>query len=586
LPVDQIRENSHSSLPSQITLIPQSLIRGPTIVLVIIRDTTGLPYPMPTPIKLLATDPQRRDLRRSQPLRRAALRDGFFPRTEVKRRMEPTTLRMPVTHALATPRRKAHLIGVCGSGMRALTELLLGLEWTVSGSDLQKPSPAVQLFTRRGLTFHETHDAQHVPADADCVVYSPAVPASNPERQAAERHGIPQFSYNEMLGRLMAERAGVCIAGTHGKSTTTAMTGCILSDAGRQPSVVIGAELCATGQSAWSGTGENFVVESCEFQRNFLAFHPKYAAILSVETDHVDCFESLHDLQQAFAEFAGQVSADGTLLVRGDCEATRQVTEQAAANVVTFGWSSDLDWWAGDLRRTADGMRFRVYHHSQYFSEISVPIPGRHNVLNALAATALCHEIGVRPRETRESLQDFGGIRRRFEFVGQWRGVTIIDDYAHHPTAVMATLQTAREMFGSRRIWCAFQPHQVSRTVALMSDFATSFTAADNVLIAPAFAAREVVDTEPGTVSAELAERICSQGQSAKFCESLDHLIATLEDRLKPGDVLITMGAGNIDCVHHAFTRRISRNPASRRAFGAVHLAEAGWTRAVLPHSA
>lgn len=500
--------------------------------------------------------------------------------------MEPTTLRMPQAPGLAWPKHKAHLIGVCGSGMRALAELLLGLDWSVSGSDLAKPSPAIQLLARRGLRFSDTHDAGNLPADADCVVYSPAVPEANPERQVAARRGIPQFSYTEMLGRLMQQRVGVCVAGTHGKSTTTAMTGCILSSAGKRPSVVIGAELCDTGQSSWSGSGEHFVVESCEFQRNFLAFHPQYAAILSVEADHVDCFATLAEVQQAFAEFANQVSPDGALLVRGDCPATMDAVRAAKASVATFGWSPELDWWAGDLRRTSSGTRFRVYRQSQYFSEISLSIPGRHNVLNALAATALCHEIGVGPREIRDCLADFGGIRRRFEFVGQWRGVTIIDDYAHHPTAVAATLQTAREMFGRRRIWCAFQPHQVSRTVAMMPEFTASFHDADVALIAPAFAAREVVSAEPAEVSSELAERICAAGQSAKFCESLDHLLATLEDGLKPGDVLITMGAGNIDCVHHAFTRRVSRHLAPRRAFGAVHLAETGWTRPVLPHSA
>jgi UDP-N-acetylmuramate--alanine ligase len=430
------------------------------------------------------------------------------------------------------------------------------------------------------------HAADHVPADAECVVYSPAVPANNPERRAAERLGIPQYSYTQMLARLMSERTGLCIAGTHGKSTTTAMTGSILTDAGQQPSVIIGAELCESGQAAWSGASDLFVVESCEFQRNFLAFQPRYAAILSVETDHVDCFASLPELQQAFRDFAGQVSSDGLLLIRGDTDETRTIADSASSRVATFGWSPDVDWWADDIRRTSSGVRFRIYHQSHYFSEIFLQVPGKHNVLNALAAAALCHEIGVSPRDIRESLQEFAGIRRRFELVGQWRGVTIVDDYAHHPTAVRATLQTAREMFGSRRIWCAFQPHQVSRTVALMADFAESFPAADEVLIAPAFAAREDESSAQDRVSEELVERIRAQGQSAKFCESLDQVIASLEDGLRPGDVLITMGAGNINRVHHAFARRISRHPAARRAFGPVHLAEAGWARAVLPHSA
>ncbi len=499
--------------------------------------------------------------------------------------MEPLTLRMPL-HASSWPARKVHLIGLCGSGMRALAELLTGLNWPISGSDLQPANAAVQYLMRRGLVFHQGHHAEHLPADADLVVFSPAIDPTNAERQAAAKFGIPQLSYTEMLAQLMEQRTGVCIAGTHGKSTTTAMTGCILTHARQSPSVILGAELCDSGQSAWVGTGEHFVVESCEFQRNFLEFRPRYAAILGIEADHFDCFSDLDALTQAFAEFASNVSPSGLLLARSDCPATLAAVQQSSAPVATFGWSQESDWWAADVCRTSCGLRFRVYHQSHFFSEISLQIPGRHNVLNALAAAALCHEIGVSPRDIRECLQEFRGIRRRFEFVGQWRGVTLIDDYAHHPTAVQATLETARGIFGSRRIWCAFQPHQVSRTTALMDDFAASFADADEVLLAPVFAAREQVAAEPLTVSATLAEKIGARGESAKFCESLDQLIAALEDGLRPGDVLITMGAGNIDRVHHAFARRIPRHSAARRAFGSLYLAEAGRTRAVLPHSA
>jgi UDP-N-acetylmuramate--alanine ligase len=497
--------------------------------------------------------------------------------------MEPTTFRFPSSPSW--PRQKAHLIGVCGAGMRALAELLAGLDWTLSGSDLQKPTPALLHLMRRGFLFHGEHAPEHVPHDADCVIYSPAIPASNPERRAAQRLGIPQYSYVEGLSRLLERRSGVCIAGTHGKSTTTAMTGGILAHGGLQPSVVLGAELCETGQSGWAGSGDLFVVESCEFQRNFLHYRPKYAAILAIETDHVDCFADLDELERAFGEFARNVASDGLVLVRSDCQEALQAAKPHAV-VATFGWSPDADWWADDLRRTSCGMRFRMYHQSHYFTEISLAVPGRHNVLNALAAAALCHEIGVPPREIRESLQEFAGIRRRFEFVGQWRGVTLIDDYAHHPTAVQTTLQTARDLFGSRRIWCAFQPHQVSRTRALLSEFAASFPDADEVLVAPVFAAREEVSSEPETIAAELAERIRECGSSAKFCESLDQVIGTLEDGLRPGDILITMGAGNIDRVQHAFARRISRHHSARRADGPLYLAQAGRSRAVLPHSA
>lgn len=492
------------------------------------------------------------------------------------------------TVPLRSPRTvgQAHLVGICGSGMKALAELLVDLGWRVSGSDLQPPGPSLQRLARRGLSVRQGHDTGHVPTNTEVLVHSPAIPPTNPERQAAATLGIPQFSYTQMLARLMNCRTGVAIAGTHGKSTTTAMTGSILTDAGRDPSVICGAELCEHGVSGWAGESELFVAESCEYQRNFLELRPKYATILSIEPDHFDCFADLEKTQAAFAEFATHLSADGLLLVRGDCPAAVAAARSAAADVMTFSLSAESDWWADDLRRTSSGMRFRVFRRGQYFTELFLQIPGTHNVLNALAAAALCHEIGISPADIRESLQEFRGIRRRFEFIGSWRGVTIIDDYAHHPTAVQTTLQTAREVFGRRRLWCAFQPHQVSRTTALMEQFATSFASADEVLIAPAFAAREAVQDEPAHSSRELAGRIGEHGQRVRFCDSLDRIISTLEDEARPGDVLITMGAGDIDRVHHEFTRRLRRHPAARRAAGPPHLDEVGWSRAILPHSA
>ena len=458
----------------------------------------------------------------------------------------------------------AHLVGICGSGMKALAEMLSGLGWRVTGSDLQQPSPTVRTMKKLGLRIHQGHHDRFLPPDTGVLVYSPAVSESNPELQRAARLNIPTLSYSQMLGRLMKERTGVSIAGTHGKSTTSAMTATILSDAGMDPSAIVGAELCAQGVSGWAGDGELFVVESCEYRRSFLDLRPKYAAILGIELDHFDCYRDLEETKAAFSDFASQVAGDGVLLVRGDCPASVAVAKSASAEVVTFSQVPGSDWWLADPRRTSAGTRFRVFHRGQFFAEISLQIPGRHNQMNALAAVALSHRIGASPDEIRESLQDFRGVRRRFERVGSWRGVTLIDDYAHHPTAVAATLETARQQFEKRRIWCAFQPHQVSRTEALMDDFATCFSAADEVLIAPVFAAREELDKKCETTARELAARVSDHGGRARFCPSLDRMTATLEDEARPGDVLITMGAGDIDRVHHEFTRRLQRNHKPR----------------------
>ena len=483
--------------------------------------------------------------------------------------------------------------------MKALAELLDGLGWHLSGSDLSPATAAIEALARRGLRFHQGHSAAHVPLDVECLVYSPAVGVENPERIEAARRGVSQWSYSQMVGRLMQTRTGVCIAGTHGKSTTTAMVGWVLIHAGRDPSVLVGAELgddplrtfserggvtpvlqraaksaepgglrrpapkveggadaqvaartaelSDTHRSGWAGAGELFVVESCEFQRSFLDFQPRYAAILSVEPDHFDCFADLASVVQAFEEFALRVSPDGALVVRGNCQAALDSVRQARAKVVSFGVSSNCDWLVDDIRHAPEGERFRAVCRGQAWGEVELNLHGDHNVQNALAAVALCAEIGLSAEEIIAGLRSFPGIRRRFEVVGEWDGITRVNDYAHHPTAVRATLKTAREVFGSRRIWCAFQPHQVSRTLALMDEFSGSFDEADEVLIAPVFAARECVTDEPVRASQELARRIAARGVPARFVESLDRIVATVEDAARPGDVLIAMGAGDIE---------------------------------------
>ena len=453
----------------------------------------------------------------------------------------------------------AHLVGICGAGMRALAELLVGLGCRVTGSDLQRPSAAIQAMQRRGLRFHLGHNDDHLPRDVDVVVFSPAVEPGNPERQLAAELRIPQMSYSQMLGWLMRTRVGVSVAGTHGKSTTTAMAACVLEHAGLAPSAVFGAELCGIGKSGWAGGGELFVVESCEYQRSFLDLHPRFAVVTGVEPDHFDCYRTFDETKAAFADFAAQVEPGGVLMVRGDCEAAQEAAQRAAADVLTFSLQPGSDWWAADVRPTPTGTRFRTFFRGEYVAEISLSIPGRHNVANALAAAALCSHVGAMPAAIREALQEFRGIRRRFEYVGSWRGMTLIDDYAHHPTAVATTLRTARERFGGRRIWCVFQPHQVSRTTALMREFAASFADADEVLIAPIFAARESIGPSESTAD-ELVRRIVDHGRKARFIPSLDRILATLDDEARPGDVLLLMGAGDIDRVHHEFARRLRRD--------------------------
>ena len=453
----------------------------------------------------------------------------------------------------------AHLVGICGSGMRALAEVLMDKGSSLSGSDLMTPNASIKRLIERGLVFHQGHSKDNLSDAIQEVIYSPAIPPENVERTAASQRKLPQYSYSQAVGQLMKSSTGVCVAGTHGKSTTTAMVGKILEEFGRLSAAVLGAELRDSGRSGWSGSGDLFVAESCEFQQSFLDLNPKYSAILTIEPDHFDCYVDLDALETAFCDFANRTASDGVLLVNHDCDASLLVskTAQTTAKRVSFGMNSSADWQATNLIQTKSGTRFQLTYQGTSVVEIDLPLHGQHNVWNGLAAAALCAEIGVSPETIRESLSKFCGIRRRFEFVGEWNGVTFIDDYAHHPTAVLITLKTLRKVMGSRRIRCIFQPHQIRRTIALMTEFASSFEDADEVFIAPVFAARESVVDEPAVVSRELTNRISLNGVPAQFFSSLDQIVNTLDDATRPGDVIVTMGAGDIDRIHHEFTRRI-----------------------------
>ncbi len=467
---------------------------------------------------------------------------------------------------------KVYLVGICGSGMKALAEYLAGCQCEVIGSDLTKPQTSLKCFQDKGIRIQFGHHIDEFPEQVDCLVYSGAVDENNLERQHAKKLGIPQYSYSQMLGCLMAGKTGVSISGTHGKSTTTAMTATILKKTSLSPSAIIGAQLKKSGTSGWAGSGDLFIAESCEYQRSFLNLKPKFAAILGIETDHFDCFENLEEIKKAFSEFSAQVSPDGVLLVNNQCPASLDAVKSTSAKIETFSCDSDSDWWAADIRKTDQGHRFRVFYQGEYFTEIDLRIPGEHNISNALAAAAISFHAGATKTEIREGLRNFKGIQRRYEHVGSWRGVTLIDDYAHHPTAVRKTLETARTEFSQRRIWCVFQPHQTSRTRALMDEFASSFGQADQILIAPVFAAREENPDDAILASQELSDKISLQSVDSHYSPSLDHILLTLEDEARPGDVIITMGAGNIDQVYHELIRRIQRNYQTGRTDGASHL--------------
>lgn len=452
-----------------------------------------------------------------------------------------------------------HCVGIGGAGVQALAEFLLQSGASVSGSDLIESDVLFRL-RQLGADVATRHDASNVPPHTNCLVFSPAIPSTNPERVIARERGIRERSYPEMLGRLMADRTGVAVSGTHGKSTTTGMVGWILSCAGLDPTVIVGAGVPQLGGPSRVGRGQPFVAESCEFGRSFHHLRPRAAAVLNVEPDHLDYYRGLDEIIESFAEFVSHVPANGLVVAEGQSAAVTRAVAAARAPVETFSLDAGSSWWAADLRNTAGYYRFRVFHHGEYFGEMTLQVPGTHNIKNALAATALAHWLGVPARTIRESLEEFRGCSRRFEFRGHWRGVTLIDDYAHHPSEIRATLAAARERFGRRRIWCVFQPHQLSRTQALFDEFAGSFGAADRVLLAGIYTARERDVDAARDTGRRLAAAVQAAGTPVRFLPHLAPITAYLEKHLEPADVLVTMGAGDIWKVADAFARRLSRH--------------------------
>ncbi|MDQ3333403.1 MAG: UDP-N-acetylmuramate--L-alanine ligase [Planctomycetota bacterium] len=480
---------------------------------------------------------------------------------------------MPPTSALPQPagrRPAAHLVGIGGAGMKALAELLVGLGWKVTGSD-SRASLTLERMREQGLRVFTGHDDACLPQVVDVVAYSPAIGPENLERSEAAKRSIPQLSLPEMLGALMADRVGIAVTGTHGKSTTSAMVATVLRRAGREPSAAFGAELCGSGRSGWAGKGELLVVEGCEYRRSFLSLRPRHAVVLNVEADHFDCYADVAAVERAFEEFTSLLPENGVLVARGDCSTAMRAVSRSSARIVTFGSAEAGDYWPGDLRQAEGGTRFRLFCRGEYLAQITLRIPGLHNVTNAVAAAAMCHELGVSPHDLREGLWDFRGVKRRFESVGSWRGRLLIDDYAHHPTAVRAVIEAVRREYPGRKVWCAFQPHQISRTVALLPEFVRALALADGVLVVPIYAARETaINGGPAETNAHVAEAVASNlaraitatGTSARFLPSLDLLAEAVDHDTRPGDVVMTMGAGDIDRVHHEFSRRLRRDHA------------------------
>ncbi len=456
-----------------------------------------------------------------------------------------------------------HLIGIGGTGMRALADMLIQRGAVVSGSDLAGGA-AVERLRDAGATIHLGHQGEYVPDGCDRVVYSAAVHEANPELLAARAAGVRCVKYSRMLGELMAAQCGVAVAGTHGKSTTTAMVAHALVAAGLDPSFIVGATVPQLGGPCRVGQGRFFVAEACEYDRSFLNLRPTLAAVLNIEEDHLDCYGDLDAIIEAFRSFLAAVSVDGIAVVNGEDRNVAAAARSAVCEVQTFGLRDGCMWRAVNVEAETGLYRFDVSFTGREFTRIELRQPGLHNVYNALAACAIGHHAGLAPRQIADALGSFAGTYRRMTVKGRAGGVTVVDDYAHHPTEIQVTLRALRDRYGPRRLVCVFQPHQHSRTRFLLNDFARSFSAADEVVVPDIYFVRDSVREKDYICSEDLASQIRLQGGRAgylkTFAQIADHLVATLT----AGDLLVTMGAGNVWEIADTVLDRLGDRQAER----------------------
>ena len=438
--------------------------------------------------------------------------------------------------------QKVHFIGIEGIGMSALANILLSSDIQVTGSDL-KPGIQCSELRKKGAVIYKGHKAENLAVDVDVVVYSEAIRRSNPELSEAYDRNLTVRSYANMLGFLMQEKIGIAVAGTHGKSTTSGMLAYLLEKAGLSPTFVVGARVNQLGGNSAPGAGDYFVAEACEFSRSFLNLSPQMAIITNIEEDHLDYYKDLNEIASAFTEFSRKIPQNGILVV--DKQAYDLLPADLACHVETYSISEASDWQISGLVTDPYGQTFEVVYRGQNMGIYATKLPGFHNLRNTLSVIAMAHHLNIPKARVQNILGTYRGVGRRFETISD-APITIIDDYAHHPTEIKATLQGARDRFGFAKIWCIFQPHQASRTYHFLEDFAKSFALADEVIIADIFYARDSKEDRSRVHSSDLAEAIRKNGQSVYQISPFPAIVEFLQNCCQPEDVVLTLGAGDI----------------------------------------
>lgn len=439
----------------------------------------------------------------------------------------------------------AYFIGIGGISMSGFAELLHDNGFTVRGSDATQ-SKITEHLSSLGIQIVYGQKHENITSDIDFVIYTAAIHPDNPEYQAAQELGLPMMERAEMVGQVMKNyRNAIGIAGTHGKTTTTSMLSHIFLNARKDPTISVGGILEAIHGNIRIGHSENFITEACEYTNSFLKFHPTAGVILNIDADHLDFFKDLDDIRSSFRRFAELIPADGVLVINADTEKLDTIIQNLQCQIITFGLEKDAAYQAMDIRfdEQGHGSFELVRNGASTGIRIQLAVIGKHNIANALSAIALAEYYHIPMEQIQEGLLAFHGTERRFEEKGSFQGVTVIDDYAHHPTEIKATL-TAAQKYPHKHLWCVFQPHTYSRTKALLHEFAEALSMAEHVILTDIYAAREA---DPGDISSQtLQAEMEKLGREVCYLSDFEEIKKYLLKNCMNGDLLITMGAGNV----------------------------------------
>lgn len=437
-----------------------------------------------------------------------------------------------------------HFIGIGGISMSGLAEILCRQGFTISGSD-NKESDLTRHLCSLGATICYPQSAENITDNIDVIVYTAAIHPDNPEFVAAESMGLPMLTRAQLLGQIMEHYArSIAVAGTHGKTTTTSMISQVLLVGDDNPTISVGGVLKAIGSNIHVGDSDLFITEACEYTNSYHSFFPKYSIILNVEAEHLDFFKDLADVRESFHKFAKNTKSDGALIINGDIPNYQELCSDLPCSVITFGFSSDYDYYPTDITYNELGCAtFIPMYHDTALPPVTLGVPGQHNISNALSCIALCQEMRLPWEQVVKGLLQFGGADRRFQYKGMFQGAAVIDDYAHHPTEITASLQAAKN-YPHERIIVVFQPHTYTRTKAFLREFAEALSLADVVVLADIYAARE--QDIYNISSKDILKLLQDAGVESYYFPGFSEIESFLQKKCINGDLLITMGAGDV----------------------------------------